>query len=352
MLPMSVASSLLIICTLLFTCLTLACNKDTKYYDEREYCTNPDHLKMENGKIFRCENQWVGSGKANLDINSTKERVWVERDYNCPENFQPQIKYEDINCVNSDGDITAGTSTVRIQESLFCRPSDQGRWLRFYFPPAPGMTKRYDYIFQCDPEASFLEPFIELAGYPVWKNDKFFDCRHEIVFSADRSAVSCERRQDGFAIKKDVLEQNLSDAVDCKADDDEFTSANGGCRDLTTGLVWGTDGTFKPGTLKEAITYCATYRGCGFDDWRMPTQEELSYLAFDSLAEKHLAIDLGTRKYPDHFDFIGTVTGIDGSIFPAPQSLLYHRAVHDIIPLDENHSLGLIDTTPRVICVR
>jgi len=50
---------------------------------------------------------------------------------------------------------------------------------------------------------------------------------------------------------------------------------NGTVKDLTTGLMWAAADNGGPISLSEAKTYCENYRGGGYEDWRMPTTEEL-----------------------------------------------------------------------------
>ncbi|OQY50939.1 MAG: hypothetical protein B6240_00800 [Desulfobacteraceae bacterium 4572_87] len=50
---------------------------------------------------------------------------------------------------------------------------------------------------------------------------------------------------------------------------------NGTVKDLTTGLMWAAADSGGPIRWSKAKTYCNDYRGGGYDDWRMPTNEEL-----------------------------------------------------------------------------
>ena len=53
---------------------------------------------------------------------------------------------------------------------------------------------------------------------------------------------------------------------------------NGTVKDLTTGLMWATADSGGSISWSKAKTYCNDYRGGGYDDWRMPTNEELKAL--------------------------------------------------------------------------
>jgi len=62
----------------------------------------------------------------------------------------------------------------------------------------------------------------------------------------------------------------------CAVNDDSFTTANGGCQDLATGLVWSTNGmghgvNYNWNSSKDLIA--ASTEG-GVDNWRMPTLAE------------------------------------------------------------------------------
>jgi Protein of unknown function (DUF1566) len=46
-------------------------------------------------------------------------------------------------------------------------------------------------------------------------------------------------------------------------------------KDLTTGLMWAAADNGGPISWPKAKTYCNNYRGGGYKDWRMPTNEEL-----------------------------------------------------------------------------
>lgn len=50
---------------------------------------------------------------------------------------------------------------------------------------------------------------------------------------------------------------------------------NGTVKDLTTGLMWAANDNGGSITWEAAKTYCQNYRGGGYEDWRMPTTEEL-----------------------------------------------------------------------------
>jgi hypothetical protein len=46
-------------------------------------------------------------------------------------------------------------------------------------------------------------------------------------------------------------------------------------KDQVTGLMWAAQDNGGPISCNQAKLYCKNYRGGGYDDWRMPTTEEL-----------------------------------------------------------------------------
>jgi hypothetical protein len=62
---------------------------------------------------------------------------------------------------------------------------------------------------------------------------------------------------------------------------------NGTVKDLSTGLMWAAFDNGGPITWDDAKKYCENYRGGGYEDWRMPTQEELKDLYNPKLTNPH-----------------------------------------------------------------
>lgn len=54
-----------------------------------------------------------------------------------------------------------------------------------------------------------------------------------------------------------------------------FTRANGVVTDTKTGLMWAAHDNGKKINWPNAEAYCQTYKGGGFNDWRLPTKGEL-----------------------------------------------------------------------------
>ncbi|MBW1780196.1 MAG: DUF1566 domain-containing protein [Deltaproteobacteria bacterium] len=66
---------------------------------------------------------------------------------------------------------------------------------------------------------------------------------------------------------------------------------NGTVEDTDTGLMWAAEDNGGPITWEEAKRYCREYRGGGYSDWRMPTQEELAGLYNPHMTNTHPPTD-------------------------------------------------------------
>jgi hypothetical protein len=62
---------------------------------------------------------------------------------------------------------------------------------------------------------------------------------------------------------------------------------NGTVEDTDTGLTWAAKDNGGPITWGEAKSYCSNYRGGGYTDWRMPTQDELTGLYDPKVTNTH-----------------------------------------------------------------
>jgi hypothetical protein len=66
----------------------------------------------------------------------------------------------------------------------------------------------------------------------------------------------------------------------CLQNDTNFTTADGGCKDLQSGLVWSQSPPDHYMHWKYANnTYCPNLTEGGVDDWRLPARDELVTLA-------------------------------------------------------------------------
>lgn len=77
----------------------------------------------------------------------------------------------------------------------------------------------------------------------------------------------------------------------CVLEDGSFVTADGGCKDLATGLVWSAahDLNF---TYPSAISIIENMKESGYTDWRMPTRAELEAVCANG-ASTHFAGSLG-----------------------------------------------------------
>jgi hypothetical protein len=84
-----------------------------------------------------------------------------------------------------------------------------------------------------------------------------------------------------------------------KARDGRFIAYdNGTVLDTKTHLMWADKDNGSNIYWEDAKSYCENYRGGGYKDWRMPTQDELSELCDDSI----------TRPYGFHLTKLITLT--------------------------------------------
>ncbi len=91
----------------------------------------------------------------------------------------------------------------------------------------------------------------------------------------------------------------------CELEDAGWKTANGGCQDQITGLVWSSDGMRRTGqsvAWKTALNNCAALVEGGYGDWRLPTLAEYQQAAQHGavLPTPHLAVNnpLYPNVYP------------------------------------------------------
>jgi hypothetical protein len=70
---------------------------------------------------------------------------------------------------------------------------------------------------------------------------------------------------------------------------------NGTVKDTSTGLMWAAKDNGREVTWQEAKAYCESYRGGGYTDWRLPTQDELK-----GLYDKNKRYEAKQRSYNVH----------------------------------------------------
>ncbi len=71
-------------------------------------------------------------------------------------------------------------------------------------------------------------------------------------------------------------------AKEIKRDGRFIAYDNGTVKDTKTGLMWASKDNGEDINWNDAKRYCKNYRGGGYTDWRMPTQEELAGLYDES----------------------------------------------------------------------
>lgn len=80
----------------------------------------------------------------------------------------------------------------------------------------------------------------------------------------------------------------------CQVDDAAFLSAEGGCRDEETGLVWSRR--LPKARQQGAVNRCRNLVESGYDDWRLPTANELRGMARNG-GRSHLAGGSSSRLW-------------------------------------------------------
>jgi len=98
-----------------------------------------------------------------------------------------------------------------------------------------------------------------------------------------------------FCVEAAMAYQQIAyDANACKINDALFNSQDGGCKDLKTGRVWSRN-TLSPErggsfwTFSGAKGYCANLVEGGYNDWRLPTRDEMKTVAANG-AGTHLDV--------------------------------------------------------------
>jgi len=77
-------------------------------------------------------------------------------------------------------------------------------------------------------------------------------------------------------------------------DKEQFTAGNGTVLDKKTELMWAATDNHGSLTWQEAVDYCNTYTGSGFEDWRMPKKAELQTLIEAKIQKGGEIIDLSS----------------------------------------------------------
>lgn len=73
----------------------------------------------------------------------------------------------------------------------------------------------------------------------------------------------------------------------CRLEDERAITAEGGCKEVQTGLVWGPRAT-QPGTYEEAVRYCAGFRNGRWGGWQLPRLKDTARVAKLGFARENL----------------------------------------------------------------
>lgn len=85
----------------------------------------------------------------------------------------------------------------------------------------------------------------------------------------------------------------------CKVENDLYKSKDGGCKKLSTGLVWN-NRSINNLTWSSANNYCENLSEGNYNDWRLPTKTELDTAFTNNEANTFFNFNLNT---PDNFGF-------------------------------------------------
>ena len=104
------------------------------------------------------------------------------------------------------------------------------------------------------------------------------------------------QRLETFLAKKEAEKENERKRIAAKfgdignviGEDGRFVCGDKGIvLDTKTGLMWATKDNGKLINWRDAKGYCENYRGGGYTDWRMPTQDELAGLYDKNKKNRH-----------------------------------------------------------------
>ena len=96
--------------------------------------------------------------------------------------------------------------------------------------------------------------------------------RFRHTHSSDEQDQEQNKQMDSQNLRKPVF---MTRAKEIGRDDYFIAFDNGTVLDLETNLIWAAKDNGSRISWKDAKSYCENYRGGGYDDWRMPTTDEL-----------------------------------------------------------------------------
>lgn len=150
---------------------------------------------------------------------------------------------------------------------------------------------------------SFIFSFT-LLSVPSFAGD-FPSCPKGTVWDGIQCISTCpagyEWNDEGKCVKKT---SDPASAAVCKKSDNFFQSASTGCRQQSTWLVFG-NRSAKTMSYRDARRYCDRIEA-GKKDWRLPTAEELSNIAGQTVAAAYLDFETNawfwTSNYYEDYD--------------------------------------------------
>jgi len=146
--------------------------------------------------------------------------------------------------------------------------------------------KKYRSIKEADIDENLKERAwqVLIKKYPQWSTEVGSQKESGIINRVIKTDKS------GF-FKKILQEEGISFIQEIKQDGRFIAYENGTVLDTKTNLMWAAKDSGKMITWQNANSYCENYRGGGYADWRMPTQDELAGLYDSNKSYKELGAD-------------------------------------------------------------
>jgi len=139
-----------------------------------------------------------------------------------------------------------------------------------------------------------MTPLLKTGGWYVWSSDiidswpgwyfdffyghksRFWSLQH-FAISRAFAVRSQQKRLEAEKQKPETAKLSPTPSLKEIARDGHFIAYDDGTvKDTRTGLMWASKDNGRDVTWEEAKEYCENYRGGGYTDWRMPTQDDLA----------------------------------------------------------------------------
>lgn len=145
-------------------------------------------------------------------------------------------------------------------------------------------------------QVDFLKPYTDLAkdylnfdtSFHLWTNaanNTFQFTTGNTGFKTDAQHLTCVRK---------ALPESSTEMHRCKVEDDEFKTEAGGCKKMIPRMVYGNASRKTFPNLWSAYTYCNDLVEAGFDDWKLPSLNNINGI-FGEKAQTYFNFD--THKY-------------------------------------------------------